>query len=46
MVTKRDLHPALILIGLQIGVVSLPTAQPAQELVKNSSGLAEAFLRA
>ena len=46
MVTKLDLHPALILIDLQKGVVSLPTAHPAQEVVKNASALAEAFRRA
>jgi nicotinamidase-related amidase len=46
MVTKLDPHTALVLIDLQKGVVSLPTAHSAQEVVQKASALAGAFREA
>lgn len=38
-----DPKAALIIIDLQKGIVSLPTAHPAAEVVKNATALAQAF---
>jgi nicotinamidase-related amidase len=40
---KLDDKPALILIDLQKGIVSLPTAHPAGEIVARAAKLASAF---
>lgn len=42
-VTILDSMPALIVIDLQKGIVSLPTAHPIDEVVKNVGALAAAF---
>jgi len=42
-VTVIDPRPALILIDLQKGIVSLPTVHPAAEIVKHARALANAF---
>jgi nicotinamidase-related amidase len=42
-VTVLDPHPALILIDLQKGIVSLPTVHPAGDIVKHARALADAF---
>jgi nicotinamidase-related amidase len=42
-VTALDPKTALILIDLQKGVVGLPTAHPANEVVKHARSLADAF---
>jgi nicotinamidase-related amidase len=44
-VTTLDPKTALIVIDLQKGVVSLPTAQPTAEVIERASRLAEAFRR-
>jgi nicotinamidase-related amidase len=44
-ITAIDPKTALILIDLQKGIVGLPTAHPAQEVVKLASRLADAFRR-
>jgi nicotinamidase-related amidase len=41
--TTLDPHTALILVDLQKGIVSRPTAHPAGEVVKQAAALAEAF---
>ena len=41
--TILDPKTALIVIDLQKGIVGLPTAHPASEVVKNASALADAF---
>jgi nicotinamidase-related amidase len=41
--TKLDAVPALVVIDLQKGIVGLPTAQPASEIVDRSARLARAF---
>ena len=43
--TTLDPKIALILIDLQIGIVSVPTAHPASDIVANSRALADAFRR-
>jgi nicotinamidase-related amidase len=43
--TTLDPITALILIDLQKGIVGLPTAHPAGEVVKHASALADAFRR-
>jgi nicotinamidase-related amidase len=43
--TTLDRQTALILIDLQKGIVSLPTAHPTAEVVKHARTLAEAFRR-
>jgi nicotinamidase-related amidase len=42
-VSVLDPKAALILIDLQKGIVSLPTAHPASEIVKHARALADAF---
>jgi nicotinamidase-related amidase len=41
--TKLDAIPALVVIDLQKGIVSLPTAHPAAEIVSRAAQLARAF---
>jgi len=41
--TKLDTTPALIVIDLQKGIVSMPTAEPANEIVARAAELARAF---
>ena len=41
--TQLDAVPALVVIDLQKGIVGLPTAQPASEIVDRSARLARAF---
>ena len=43
--TTLDAKTALILIDLQNGIVGLPTAHPAAEVVRRGAALAEAFRR-
>jgi nicotinamidase-related amidase len=45
MITTLDPKTALILIDLQKGIVALPTAHSAAEVVKHAGALAEAFRR-
>jgi nicotinamidase-related amidase len=42
-VTTLDPKTALIVIDLQKGIVSLPTAHPIDGVVKHAAALAEAF---
>lgn len=42
--TKLDTVPALIVIDLQKGIVGLPTAHPAGEIVGRAARLAHATL--
>jgi Isochorismatase family. len=42
-VTTLDPTTALILIDLQHGIVSLPTAHPAADVVRHANALADAF---
>jgi nicotinamidase-related amidase len=42
-ISKLDAVPALVLIDLQRGIVGLPTAHPAGEIVARSASLAKAF---
>ena len=44
-VTTLDPKTALVVIDLQNGIVALPTVQPANEVVKYASALADAFRR-
>ncbi len=44
-ITTLDTKTALIVIDLQRGIVSLPTANPVDAVVRNASALAEAFRR-
>jgi nicotinamidase-related amidase len=44
-VTTLDPKTALVIIDLQKGIVSLPTAHPVAEVVKHASALAAAFRR-
>jgi nicotinamidase-related amidase len=44
-ITVIDPKTALIIIDLQKGIVGLPVAHPAPEVVKNASTLAEVFRR-
>lgn len=44
-VTTLDPRTALIVIDMQKGIVSLPTAHPVDEVVKHATALAEAFRR-
>jgi nicotinamidase-related amidase len=41
--TQLDAKAALIVIDLQKGIVSIPTAHPAEEIVERSAQLARAF---
>ncbi len=41
--TKLDLHPALVVIDLQKGIVGLPTVHPASEIISRTARLARAF---
>ena len=43
--TTLDPTTALIVVDLQKGIASLPTAQPVAEVVKRASALADAFRR-
>ncbi|WP_448956589.1 isochorismatase family protein [Labrys neptuniae] len=43
--TTLDPKSALIVIDLQKGIASLPTAHPTEKIVKNASGMAAAFRR-
>lgn len=43
--TTLDISAALIVIDLQKGILSLPTAHPAAEIVDRSARLARAFRR-
>jgi nicotinamidase-related amidase len=43
--TTLDPTTALILIDLQKGIVSLPTAHPTDAVIKNAAALADAFRR-
>jgi nicotinamidase-related amidase len=43
--TTLDPNTALIVIDLQKGIVSLPTAHPADEVVRHAGALADAFRR-
>ncbi|MCS7483203.1 isochorismatase family protein [Umezawaea endophytica] len=42
-VTALDPRTALVVVDLQKGVVSLPTAHPADQVVRNAGALADAF---
>jgi len=42
-ITAIDPQTALIVVDLQRGIVSLPTAHPVAEVVKHASALADAF---
>ena len=42
-ITKLDPKTALVVIDLQKGIVAMPTAHPADEIVKNARSLADAF---
>lgn len=44
-VTTLDAKTALVIIDLQKGIVALPTAHPADEVVKLASAMADAFRR-
>jgi nicotinamidase-related amidase len=44
-VTALDPKTALVVIDLQKGIVAMPTAHPAGEVVKQASALADAFRR-
>ena len=44
-VTTLDPNTALIVIDLQKGIVGLPTAHPADDVIKRAAALAEAFRR-
>ena len=44
-ITTLDPKTALVVIDLQKGIVSLPTAHPIAEVVKHASALADAFRR-
>jgi Amidases related to nicotinamidase len=44
-ITTLDTLTALILIDLQRGIVRLPTAEPAETVVRNARTLADAFRR-
>lgn len=44
-VTTLDAKTALVVIDLQKGLVALPTAHPADEVVKRASAMADAFRR-
>ncbi|MFA9438824.1 isochorismatase family protein [Uliginosibacterium sp. sgz301328] len=44
-VTTLDPHTALVLIDLQRGIVALPTAHPADDIVARGARLAAAFRR-
>jgi|SRR5208283_4625864 len=44
-VTSLDAKSALIVIDLQQGIVALPSAHPAHEVVKRAAALADAFRR-
>ena len=41
--TKLDATPALIIIDLQKGIVAVPLPHPAEEIVRRSAQLAQAF---
>ncbi len=41
--SQVDTHAALVVIDLQKGIVSAPTAEPAAEIVERSAALARAF---
>ena len=43
--TTIDATPALVVIDLQKGIVALPTAHPAADVVRRSAELAAAFRR-
>jgi nicotinamidase-related amidase len=43
--TTLDAKTALVIIDLQAGIVALPTAHPAQEIVQRSVSLLDAFRR-
>ena len=43
--TTIDATPALVVIDLQKGIVALPTAHPAADVVRHSAELAAAFRR-
>ena len=43
MITKIDKNTALVLIDLQKGIVSSPTAHPVNEILKNTARLIDAF---
>jgi nicotinamidase-related amidase len=43
--TKLDPQTALILIDLQKGIVTFPTAHPIAEVLKHARTLADAFRR-
>jgi nicotinamidase-related amidase len=43
--SSLDLNTALVVIDLQKGIVALPTAHPADAVVKNAARLADAFRR-
>jgi nicotinamidase-related amidase len=45
-ISTLDPQTALIIIDLQMGIVTLPTAHPIGGVLKNSSALADAFRRA
>lgn len=42
-VTTLDPKPALVIIDLQRGIVSFPTAHPSADVVENAAALADAF---
>ncbi|PWS52104.1 hydrolase, partial [Streptomyces sp. FT05W] len=41
--TVLDPRTALVVVDLQKGIVALPTAHPAEDVVANSAALADAF---
>ena len=43
--TTLDPTPALVVVDLQKGVLALPTAHPATQIVERSARLADAFRR-
>ena len=44
--TKLDIIAALVVIDLQKGIVSLPTAHPASDIIARTAQLARAFREA
>jgi len=43
--TTLDAKPALVVVDLQQGIVAMPTAHPAAQVVTHAAALAEAFRR-
>jgi nicotinamidase-related amidase len=43
MSIQLEQRPALVVIDLQVGILSYPTAHPKEQIIANSAALAEAF---